>query len=253
MTAGARAGARDLTIFPAIDLRDGRCVRLVEGDFARETVFGEDPVAMARRWVAAGARWLHVVDLDGARAGAPVQAPLVARICAAAGVPVQVGGGLRDEAAVRTILDAGAARAILGTVAVRDPALCARLCRTFAGRVAVGIDARDGLVRVAGWEEGSSVRAVELARTVAASGAAAIVYTDVARDGTERGPNLEDTRAVARAAGIPVIASGGVGTVADVEAVARLAPEGVAGVIVGRALYTGRVVLADALRAVGAD
>lgn len=237
-----------MTVYPAIDLRGGRCVRLVEGDFARETVYDDDPVAVARRWEAAGARWLHVVDLDGARAGAPVQAALVARLCGAIRIPVEVGGGLRDEAAVRTVLDAGAARAIVGTVAVRDPELCTRLCATFPGRVAVGIDARDGLVRVAGWEEGSPVRAPDLARAVAARGAATVVYTDIARDGTEQGPNLEATRAVARAAGIAVIASGGVGALAHVEAVAALAGDGVAGVIIGRALYTGAVRLADALR-----
>jgi phosphoribosylformimino-5-aminoimidazole carboxamide ribotide isomerase len=236
-----------MTIYPAIDLRDGRCVRLVEGDFARETVYGDDPVAMARRWEAAGARWLHVVDLDGARAGAPVQAPIVARICAAVSMPVQVGGGLRDEAAVRTVLDAGAARAIVGTVAVRDPALCERLCRAFPGRVAVGIDARDGVACVAGWEEGSALRATDLARTVAERGAAAIVYTDIGRDGTERGPNVEETAAVARAARIPVIASGGVGTLDHVRAVAARTGDGIEGVIIGRALYTGSVVLEDAL------
>jgi phosphoribosylformimino-5-aminoimidazole carboxamide ribotide isomerase len=241
-----------VTVYPAIDLRDGRCVRLVEGDFARETVYGHDPVAMARRWEAAGARWLHVVDLDGARAGAPVQAAIVARICRAVSIPVQTGGGLRDEAAVRAVLDAGVARAIVGTVAVREPALCAHLCRTFPGRIAVGIDARDGIARVAGWEEGSEVRAADLARAVAGRGAAAIVYTDIGRDGTERGPNVDETVAVARAAAIPVIASGGVGSVAHVRAVAARAADGIEGVIVGRALYTGAVALEDALAAAGA-
>jgi phosphoribosylformimino-5-aminoimidazole carboxamide ribotide isomerase len=236
-----------VTVYPAIDLRGGRCVRLVEGDFARETVYGDDPVAMARRWQDAGARWLHVVDLDGARAGAPLQADAIARICAAVGMRVQVGGGLRDEDAVRAVLDAGAARAIVGTVAVRDPALCARLCAAFPGRIVVGIDARDGVVRVSGWEEGSSVAATALAAAVAAAGAAAIVYTDIRRDGTGRGPNVEETAAVARAAGIPVIASGGVGSLDDVRAVAARAGDGIEGVIVGRALYTGAVDLRDAL------
>lgn len=240
-----------MTVYPAIDLRGGRCVRLVEGDFGRETVYGDDPVTVARRWEAAGARWLHVVDLDGARAGTPVQAAIVARICAAVSIPVQAGGGLRDEAAVRTVLDVGASRAIVGTVAVRDPALCAHLCRIFPGRIAVGIDARDGVARVSGWEEGSQLRAADLARTVAGRGAAMIVYTDIARDGTERGPNVEETVAVARAAGIPVIASGGVGSIGDVRAVAAHAGDGIEGVIVGRALYTGAVALADALAAAG--
>jgi len=236
-----------MIVYPAIDLRGGRCVRLTQGDFGRETVYGDDPVAVARRWAALGAQWLHVVDLDGARAGRPVQAPLVAAICAAVRIPVQVGGGLRDAAAVETVLDAGAARVVLGTVAVREPALCARLCRTWPGRVAVGIDARDGLVRVAGWLEGAALQATELARAAARNGAAALVYTDIGRDGTEKGPDLEGTRAVARAAGIPVIASGGVGSVDHVRAVAALAGDGVAGVIVGRALYSGAVALPDAL------
>lgn len=241
-----------MTLYPAIDLRGGKCVRLVQGDFGRETVFGDDPVAVAERWAAAGARWLHVVDLDGARAGAPVQAGLVERICRAVAIPVQVGGGLRDAAAVGTVLDAGAARVVVGTVAVRDPALCERLCRAHPGRVAVGIDARDGVARVAGWEEGSTVRATKLARGAAACGAAAIVYTDIGRDGTEAGPNVDETAAVARAAGIPVIASGGVGTVAHLRAVAARAADGIDGVIVGRALYSGALTLAAALAAVEA-
>jgi phosphoribosylformimino-5-aminoimidazole carboxamide ribotide isomerase len=236
-----------MIVYPAIDLRGGRCVRLSQGDFARETVYGDDPVTVARRWAALGARWLHVVDLDGARAGRPVQAALVAAICAAVRIPVQVGGGMRDAAAVETVLDGGAARVVLGTVAVREPALCARLCRTWPGRVAVGIDARDGLVRVAGWLEGAAVEATVLAREAAGNGAVAVVYTDIGRDGTEQGPDLAGTRAVAHAAGIPVIASGGVGSIAHVRAVAALAVDGIAGVIVGRALYTGAVGLPEAL------
>jgi phosphoribosylformimino-5-aminoimidazole carboxamide ribotide isomerase len=219
-------------------------VRLVEGDFARETVSGDDPVAVAKRWEAAGARWLHVVDLDGARAGSPVQAPLVAAICKAVTIPVQVGGGMRDAAGVETVLATGVARAILGTVAVRDPDLCAAMCRKHPGRIAVGIDARDGLVRVAGWLEGESVQATALATRVAKQGAAAIIYTDIARDGTEQGPNLDGTRAVAVAGGIPVIASGGVGSLAHIEAAAKL---GIEGIIVGKALYTGAVDLKAAL------
>ncbi len=236
-----------MTIYPAIDLRAGRCVRLTQGDFARETVYGDDPVTVARRWQALGARWLHVVDLDGARAGRPAQAPLVAAICAAVRIPVQVGGGLRDAAAVEAALEGGAARAVLGTVAVREPARGAAICRTFPGRVAIGIDARDGLARVAGWLEGGAVDAGTLARAAAAWGAAAIVYTDIGRDGTEAGPDLDGTRAVARSAGIAVIASGGVGSLEHVRAVAGLAADGVEGVIVGRALYTGAVDLRDAL------
>jgi phosphoribosylformimino-5-aminoimidazole carboxamide ribotide isomerase len=236
-------------VYPAIDLRGGRCVRLREGDFARETVYGDDPVAMARRWAAEGAAWLHVVDLDGARAGAPVQSDVVAAICRAVAIPVQVGGGLRDAAAVAQVLAAGAARAIVGTIAVSAPAVCEAICRAHPGRVAVGLDARGGRLRTAGWLEESEAQVVAVAPRVAAMGAVAIVYTDIARDGTETGPDLDGTRAVARAADIPVIASGGVGRVEDVRAVAALASSGVAGVIVGRALYTGAVRLADALAA----
>jgi phosphoribosylformimino-5-aminoimidazole carboxamide ribotide isomerase len=238
-----------MIVYPAIDLRGGRCVRLTQGDFARETVYGDDPVGVARRWEALGARWLHVVDLDGARAGRPVQAPLVAAVCAAVRIPVQVGGGLRDAAAVETALEAGAARVVLGTVAAREPTRSAAICRSYPGRVAIGIDARDGVVQVAGWLEGGRVDAPTLARAAAGWGAAAIVYTDIGRDGTQRGPNLGATRAVARAAGIPVIASGGVGSLDDVRGVAELAAEGVAGVIVGRALYSGAVDLGHALHA----
>lgn len=238
-----------MIVYPAIDLRGGRCVRLSEGDFARETVYGDDPVAAARRWVAEGAEWLHVVDLDGARAGRPAQLELVAAICRAVAVPVQVGGGLRDEAAVAAVLAAGAARAVLGTIAVTAPAVCEAICRAHPGRIAVGLDARDGRLRTAGWLEAADAAVLEVAPRVAAMGAAAIVYTDIARDGTERGPDLDGTRAVARAAGIPVIASGGVAGADDVRRIAALAPAGVAGVIIGRALYTGAVRLADALAA----
>jgi phosphoribosylformimino-5-aminoimidazole carboxamide ribotide isomerase len=236
------------TIYPAIDLRGGHCVRLTEGDFGRETVYGDDPVAMARRWAEAGARWLHVVDLDGARAGRPVQAELVGAICRAVAIPVQVGGGLRDAAAVEEVLAQGARRVVVGPMAAREPERCRAICAAHPGRVAVGIDARDGLVRTAGWLEGESLRAVDLAAQAAALGAAAVIYTDIGRDGTEQGPDLEGTRAVAAAArGVPVIASGGVGTLAHVAGAAALAPAGVAGVIVGRALYTGAVRLADAV------
>lgn len=241
-----------MILYPAIDLRGGQCVRLTEGDFAQETVYGDDPVAMAQRWVAAGARWLHVVDLDGARAGHPVQADIVRAICAAVSVPVQVGGGLRDADAVRVILDAGARRAIVGTMAARDPECCRAICAEWPGRIAAGIDARDGLVRVAGWLEGETLPATELATAVAGWGAAAIIFTDIARDGTQQGVNLEQTAAVARAArGVGVIASGGIGGAEHLRAVAKLAGDGVDGVIVGRALYTGAVTIAAALAAVG--
>jgi phosphoribosylformimino-5-aminoimidazole carboxamide ribotide isomerase len=238
-----------MTIFPAIDLRGGRCVRLRQGAFDQETVYGDDPVAVARGFEKAGARWIHLVDLDGARAGHPVQADLVAAICGAVGIPVQVGGGLRDAAAVEAVLSAGAARAVVGTVAVQDPELARRLCRAHPDRIAIGLDARDGRLRVAGWIEGSDLGPAGLAARAAEIGAAAVIYTDIGRDGTEIGPDLDGTRTVARAAGVPVIASGGIGTLDHVRAVAALAADGVAGVIIGRALYTGAVRLADALAA----
>ena len=240
-----------MTVYPAIDLRGGRCVRLLRGAFDRETVYGDDPVAVARGFAAAGARWLHVVDLDGARAGRPVQTDLVAAICAAVDIPVQVGGGLRDAAAIEAVFAAGARRAVVGTVAVQDPDLARALCHAHPGRVVLGLDARDGRLRVAGWTEDSALTPTALAARAAELGAVAIIYTDVGRDGTEEGPDIEGTRMVARAAGVPVIASGGVGSLEHVRAVARLAADGVAGVIVGRAIYTGRVGLAAALAAAG--
>jgi phosphoribosylformimino-5-aminoimidazole carboxamide ribotide isomerase len=236
-----------MTVFPAIDLRGGRCVRLYQGEFEQETVYGEDPVSVARAFEADGARWLHVVDLDGARAGRPVQGELVRAICGAVHIPVQVGGGLRDAAAVEATLAAGAARAVLGTVASEDPELTAELCRAHRGRIAIGIDARGGRVRVSAWTREVDASPGPLAARLAALGPAAIIYTDIARDGTEQGPDLEGTRTVARhAAPVPLIASGGIGSLRDVRAVAALAVEGV---IIGRALYTGALRLADALAA----
>ena len=240
-----------MTVYPAIDLRGGRCVRLLQGAFERETVYGDDPVAVARGFEAAGARWLHVVDLDGARAGHPVQHELVARICAAVHIPVQVGGGLRDRAAIEAAFATGASRVVVGTTAAHDPDRCGELCAAHPGRVVVGLDVRAGQVRVAGWTEAATPDPLALARRVATLGAAAIVYTDIARDGTERGPDLEWTSAIARAAGVPVIASGGIGSLDDVRAVAARAADGVAGMIIGRALYTGAIRLDDALEAAG--
>jgi phosphoribosylformimino-5-aminoimidazole carboxamide ribotide isomerase len=237
-----------MRIYPAIDLRGGRCVRLREGDFAQETVYGDDPVAVAKGFERDGATWLHVVDLDGARAGRPLQADLIAAICRAVSMPVQAGGGLRDVAAVDAVLAAGAARAIVGTAAVRDPARCAAMCAKHPGRVAVGVDARDGRVRVSGWLEDEALDALTLAQRVAGEGAAAVIYTDIGRDGTERGPDVEGTKALADALAIPVIASGGVGSLEHVRALVSI---GVDGVIIGRALYTGAVTLQDALAVAG--
>ena len=235
-------------LIPAIDLLDGRCVNLVQGDYERATVFGDDPVEVARRFARHPLRRLHVVDLDGAKAGAPRNGAALRGILAAVGrVPVQVGGGLRRLRDVEACLALGVDRAILGTVALRDPALVREAARRFPGRVAVGIDGRDGRVAVEGWLETSETLVSELARRFEDAGVAAIVYTDVQRDGMLGGPDLERTARLAESISIPVIASGGVSSEDDVRRVRALAARGVAGLIVGRALYTGAVDLARAL------
>jgi phosphoribosylformimino-5-aminoimidazole carboxamide ribotide isomerase len=236
-------------VIPAVDLRAGRCVRLREGRADAETVFADDPVAMAAHWAALGAPRLHVVDLDGAFAGEPRQTALVAKMVAAvAPVPVQVGGGLRDLAAVEAVLDAGAAWAVVGTRAALDRGFLAETCRAHPARVIVAVDARGAHVAVKGWTELAEERVIDVARRARDAGAAALLYTDVSRDGTERGPNLDATRALADAVAVPVLASGGVGRVEDLVALAGIA--GVAGAVVGRALYTGAVRLREALAAV---
>jgi len=235
-------------IVPAVDLKGGRCVRLLQGRADAETVFSDDPVAVARRWQASRARRLHVVDLDGAFAGRPTQTELVRAMIAAVRIPVQVGGGLRELAHVEAVLEAGARWAIVGTRAALDPAFLGLVCERFGERVIVGIDASDGRVAVDGWTRLLDLDAIALARDAAAAGAAGIIYTDIARDGTQNGPNLWSTEAVARAAGIDVFASGGVGSLDDIRQLATV-PE-LAGVIVGRALYSGAVDLGAALAAV---
>ncbi len=238
----------DFELIPAIDLLGGRCVRLSQGRYEDATVYDEDPAAVAARFAAHPLRRLHVVDLDGAKAGGPRNGEAIrAVLAAAAGIPVQVGGGLRRLDDVEERLALGVDRAILGTVALRDPALVKEAASRFPGRIAVGIDARDGRVAVEGWVETSDTAASELARRFEDAGVAALVYTDIARDGMLTGPNLDQTEALARAVSIPVIASGGVGSEDDVRRCAALATRGVAGVIVGRALYTGAVDLARAL------
>lgn len=236
-----------MLILPAIDLKGGKCVRLLRGDMARETVYGDDPVAVGRRWVEAGAQFLHVVDLDGAVAGEPVNGAVIAALCAALSVPVQVGGGVRTVERAGALLGLGVDRVIFGTVAVEHPAVVQDACRRFAGRIAVGIDARDGNVAVKGWTETSALRAVDLARRMEDAGAARIIYTDIDRDGTQEGVNVAATRALADALEIPVIASGGVGSLRDIEALLPHESAGIEGVIVGRALYTGAVDLPAAL------
>lgn len=235
-------------LIPAIDLLGGRCVRLAQGRYEEVTVYGDDPGAVAARFASYPLRRLHVVDLDGARAGAPANGGALRAILAAAGaVPVQVGGGMRTLAHLEERLAAGVDRAVLGTAALRDPSLVREAARRHPGRIAVGIDARDGRVAVQGWLESSDVAAVDLARRFEDAGVAAIVYTDIARDGMGTGPNLEQTAALAAAVGIPVIASGGVGSEDDVRRSCALAERGVAGLIVGRALYTGALDLGRAL------
>jgi phosphoribosylformimino-5-aminoimidazole carboxamide ribotide isomerase len=239
-------------VIPAVDVKEGRCVRLREGRADAETVFSEDPVATATQWAARGAQRLHVVDLDGAF-GKPRQTAVIAKIIAAvAPVPVQVGGGLRDVATIESVLEAGAHWVVVGTRAL-EPEFLGDVCRRFWRRVIVAIDARDGKVALKGWVELSGLTPVELVLALQQQGViqglAALLYTDVSRDGTGRGPNVDDTVALARAAGSPVLASGGVGSVADIAALAAVADAGIEGVVVGRALYTGAVSLPDAMRA----
>lgn len=240
-----------LVLYPAIDLKDGACVRLRRGDMAEATVYSEDPGAQARAWQEAGAGWLHVVDLNGAFAGRSVNTAAVAAILAAAVVPVQLGGGIRDMAGIAAWLEAGVARVILGSAAAKNPALVQAACRAYPGRIAVGIDARDGMVATEGWAESSTLSAVDLARRFEDAGAAAVIFTDIARDGMLQGLNLDSTLALARAISTPVIASGGVGTLDDLVALRAAAPAArpgrLDGVIVGRALYDGRVRIGDAL------
>jgi phosphoribosylformimino-5-aminoimidazole carboxamide ribotide isomerase len=237
-------------VIPAVDLREGRCVRLRKGRLDAETVFSEDPIAMAERWVGAGAERLHVVDLDGAFAGAPRQTALIAKIVEAVRpVPVEVGGGLRDLAALETVLDAGVAWTVIGTRAAVDAAFLAEAGRRFGERIIVAADARGDRVAIRGWTETGELTVVELARRARDAGAVAVLYTDVSRDGTELGPNVEATAALAMTVGLPVLASGGVGSVDDLVRLARV--PGVLGTVVGRALYTGAIALPDALVAVG--
>ena len=238
-----------IELYPAIDLRGGRCVRLYQGDYGRETVYGDDPVAQALAFEAEGAAWIHVVDLDAARSGEPVNRPVVAAIAAAVSVPVQTGGGVRDEAAAEALIDAGVARVVLGTAALEQPDLVRRLAPRFP--VAVGLDARGREVAVRGWEEGSGRDLLDVAAEFADAGVAALVVTEIGRDGTLEGPDLEGLAAVLAATDIDVIASGGVGSLDDLRALDQLSigDRRLAGVIVGRALYEGAFTLTDALGA----
>lgn len=235
-----------MIVYPAIDVRAGRCVRLVEGDFARETVFDAEPADAARRWEAAGAQWLHVVDLDGAVVGEPVNAEAVRRIRAAVAVPIQLGGGLRLEEHLAAAFAAGIDRVILGTAALRSPELVSRAVERWGERVAVGLDARDGRLAADGWLDQTDALATDVAVRLQTTGVRRFVFTDIGRDGTLAGPNLDALGGMIAAVDAEVIASGGIGEVGDV---ARVAETGAAGVIIGRALYDGRVDLPTAIAA----
>ena len=230
-----------MILFPAIDLKDGKCVRLQQGDMARATIFNHDPAQQAAQFEAEGFRYLHIVDLDGAFAGQPVNAAAVERILEAVGMPVQLGGGIRDIARVEDWLEKGITRVILGTAAVRDPAFVRQAARRFPGRVAVGLDAKDGRVAVEGWAETSDLTALELAQRFEDAGVSAIIYTDIARDGLLKGLNLDATIALADAISIPVIASGGLASMDDVTALLEPRAAKLEGAITGRALYDGRL------------
>jgi phosphoribosylformimino-5-aminoimidazole carboxamide ribotide isomerase len=238
-------------LYPAIDLKEGRCVRLVRGEMNAATVFNDDPAAQAQSFVDAGCRWLHLVDLDGAFAGKPMNAKSVEAILARVKVPAELGGGIRDLATIEAWLGKGIARVILGTAALTNPALVTEGCRRFPGKIAVGIDARGGKVAVEGWAKTSEMTALDLALRVEDAGAAAIIFTDIDRDGVLAGVNVAATVALAQKLKTPVIASGGVASIDDIAALKEHESEGIAGAILGRALYDGRIDLPAALKVAG--
>ncbi|MEH1901212.1 MAG: 1-(5-phosphoribosyl)-5-[(5-phosphoribosylamino)methylideneamino]imidazole-4-carboxamide isomerase [Nostoc sp.] len=240
-----------MDVIPAIDLLEGHCVRLYQGDYDRSQVFSENPADVAKQWVDQGATRLHIVDLDGAKAGKVVNLGAIEAIAHAVSVPIEIGGGLRDRTSVQQIFNLGVQWAILGTIAVEQPQLVQELCAEFPEQIIIGIDARNGRVATRGWLETSEVLATQLAVQMQELGAAAIIYTDIHRDGTLTGPNLEALRELAAAISIPIIASGGVSSLTDLLSLLALEPQGVTGVIVGRALYTGDILLKEALRAIG--
>jgi phosphoribosylformimino-5-aminoimidazole carboxamide ribotide isomerase len=240
-----------MDVIPAIDLLAGNCVRLYQGDYEQSQVFSENPVEVAKLWVEQGATRLHLVDLDGAKAGKIVNLAAIEAIAQAVSVPIEVGGGLRDRSSIQQLFNLGIQWGILGTIAVEQPQLVQELCQEFPGQIIIGIDARNGLVATRGWLETSTVLATQLAVQMQELGAAAIIYTDINRDGTLIGPNLEALRELAGAISIPVIASGGVSSVTDLLSLLALAPQGVTGAIVGKALYTGDISLTEALKAIG--
>jgi phosphoribosylformimino-5-aminoimidazole carboxamide ribotide isomerase len=234
------------TVIPAIDIRGGKCVRLLHGDYDKETAYSDDPVAVAKRWESLGAPHIHVVDLDGAKAGAPVNGDLISRICRTVSVPVEVSGGMRTLEIVASAIAGGASRVQLGSAAVHNPELVAAACLAHPGAIVVSIDAKDGEVMTDGWIKGSGVRATDLARRVAEQGAPRIMYTDIGRDGALQGPNLEALREMVAAVPVPVIASGGISTIAQLRDVIATGAEGA---IIGKALYEGQIDLPEALEA----
>ncbi len=241
-----------MIIYPAIDLKNGQCVRLVKGDMNQDTIYNDNPAEQALTWARSGFPWIHVVDLDGAVSGAPANQDAVKSIIAAADVPIQLGGGIRTIEQIANWLDEGISRIILGTIAVRDPDLVKRACYEFPGQIAVGIDARNGMVAVEGWVEESDLQATELAKIFEDVGVSAIIYTDIDRDGTGEGVNVVSTISLAQSTSIPVIASGGVGSLKDLELVRDASEYGVQGVVVGKALYDGRITPEDALKVINA-
>lgn len=241
-----------MILYPAIDIKDGAVVRLLRGEMEAATVFGDDPAAQATRFAGQGFEWLHLVDLNGAVEGKPVNGAVVEAILKAVKLPVQLGGGIRSMAGIEAWLNKGVSRVVLGTIALKEPELVREACRAFPGRIAVGIDARDGFVAVAGWMEASTVKALDLALKFEDAGVAAIIYTDINRDGALGGVNLETTVDLAYALTTPLIASGGVASITDLEALKAHESSGIEGVIVGRALYDGRIDVPKALEILSA-
>ncbi len=236
-----------MIILPAIDLKDGQCVRLEQGLMEKDTVYSDDPAAMARHWQDEGGEFLHLVDLDGAFAGVPKNREAIEAIVAAVDIPTELGGGIRDLETIEAYLELGVSRVILGTVAKENPELVAEACRRFPGQIVVGIDAKNGLVAVRGWAEMTEKKAIDLAREMEGFGVTAIIYTDIARDGMMQGPNLEATAALAAAISIPVIASGGVSSLDDIRNLLQIEASGVEGVITGKAIYNGALSLREAV------
>jgi phosphoribosylformimino-5-aminoimidazole carboxamide ribotide isomerase len=240
-----------MDVIPAIDILDGRCVRLYQGDYQKSEVFGEDPVEVAQRWYDQGAKYLHVVDLDGAKEGKPKNLKVIEVIARSIPMRVQMGGGLRDRESIVSVLNTGVSRVILGTAAVESSQLVADICAEFPEQIMIGIDARNGKVATRGWLTNSDVTAVDLARRMTSVGIAGIIYTDIHRDGTMQGPNIEALRQLAENVDVPVIASGGVSSITDLLNLVSLESVGVKGAIVGKAIYTGDIQLKEAIRAVG--